>query len=264
MTERNKNMSKLTSTFKNLRFVKRTAFMPFVVAGDPDMKSSLAIVKHIILRADLLEIGFPYSDPLADGPTIQAAGARALKTGMNTDKGFAYIKRIRRFSGIPITVLVYANLIHRQGIDSFYRKAKEAGIEGVLIPDVPPEEAKPFARAAKKHGIDQIFLVARTTTRERLKKILKYATGYLYLVSILGVTGKRKKFSTDSMTFIKSIRSHTNLPLAVGFGISTRKQAMNFSKAGADGIIVGSALIELIAKNRNAPAVTAFLKQFSS
>lgn len=259
-----KNMSKLSQKFKGLKTAKRTAFMPFLVAGDPDFNTSLAVCKCLAEHTDLWELGFPYSDPLADGPTIQAADGRALASGMTTDKVFELVSEIRKFSSIPISVLVYANLVYQQGIDEFYRKAKEAGIDGVLVPDVPVEESKPFVTSAKKHGIDPIFLVAQTTTNERLKKILKHATGYLYLVSVLGVTGKRTSFSEETTAFIKRIRSQTRLPLAVGFGISTREQAQNFAKAGADGIIVGSAIVDIIAKHGDSPLITDFIKQFSA
>lgn len=237
--------------------------MPFVVAGDPNLATGLAVAKRIVEHADLLEIGFPYSDPLADGPVIQAADSRALASGMTTEKVFELIAGIREFSQIPITVLVYANLVYQQGIDAFYRNAKKAGIDGVLVPDVPVEEAEPFVCAARKHGIEPIFLVAQTTTNERLKKILEHASGYLYLVSVLGVTGKRKAFSNDTTAFIKRIRSQTSLPLAVGFGISTPEQAKAFAKAGADGVIVGSAIVDLIGKHGDSPRLTSFVKQFS-
>ncbi len=256
-------MNTISSKFKELKEAKRSAFMPFIVAGDPDMKTSLAIVKRIIKDADLLEIGFPYSDPLADGPTIQAADQRALATGANTDQVFELIRTIRTFSSIPITVLVYANLVYAQGIDAFYRKAKAAGIDGVLIPDVPVEESEPYVAAAKKNGINPIFLVAQTTTPKRLKKILECAEGYLYLVSVLGVTGKRKEFNESTLSFIKNIRRATSLPLSVGFGIHTREQASAFVKAGADGIIVGSAIVDIIAKQGNVQELSNFLKQFS-
>ncbi len=257
-------MASLSKKFAEVKNEHRTAFMPFLVAGDPDFKKSLGIVKHIAEHADLLELGFPYSDPLADGPTIQSADGRALASGMTTDKVFELIAQFRKSSAIPISVLVYANLVYQQGIDKFYRKAKEAGIDGVLVPDVPVEEAEPFVVAAKKYGIAPIFLVAQTTTDDRLKKILKYASGYLYLVSVLGVTGRRTSFSEETTAFIKRIRSQTNVPLAVGFGISTPEQARSFATAGADGIIVGSALIDLIYISSSGPKLTSFLKQFSN
>lgn len=257
-------MSRISKTFTKINKQERTAFMPFVVAGDPTMETSLAVIKRLSEGADLLELGFPYSDPLADGKTIQAADVRALNAGMTTEKVFQLVKSVRSFSEIPITVLVYANLVYQQGIDDFYRRAKEAGIDGVLVPDVPVEEAKPFVKAAKANRIDPIFLVAQTTTPERLKKILKYAKGFLYLVSVLGVTGKRNDFDDTTTRFIASIRAQTKLPLAVGFGIQSREHALSFAKAGADGAIVGSAIVDIIAKHGDSQEISDYIKQFSS
>lgn len=257
------NQSRISRAFSELKG-RKTAFMPFLVAGDPTVKKSLAAIRLVSEHADMLELGFPYSDPLADGPTIQAADQRALASGMTTEKVFELIGQVRAFTDIPITVLAYANLVYQQGIDAFYHNAKKAGIDGVLVPDVPAEEAKPFVAAARKHGIDPIFLVAQTTTNERLKKILKHASGFLYLVSVLGVTGKRKDFGEATTEFIGRVRSQTRLPLAVGFGISTRGQAEVFARAGADGAIVGSAIVDIIAKHGTGPQLTDFLNQFSS
>lgn len=225
--------------------------MPFVVAGDPNFKKSLEVIKQLAKTSDLLELGFPYSDPLADGPTIQAANSRAIKSGINTHKVFELVKQIRKFSQIPITVLVYANLVYQQGINNFYKKAKTAGIDGVLIPDVPVEESEIFVKAAVANNILPIFLVSQTTTTQRLKKILKVAQGFLYLVSVLGVTGKRKVLSKHILNLIKKVKSQTKLPVAIGFGISAPEQITQLKKAGADGVIVGSALIDILAKSKN-------------
>ncbi|PIQ69195.1 MAG: tryptophan synthase subunit alpha [Candidatus Taylorbacteria bacterium CG11_big_fil_rev_8_21_14_0_20_46_11] len=257
-------MSNISKTFAKVKQEGRIAFMPFVVAGDPTPEVSLSVIKRLVAGADLLELGFPYSDPLADGPTIQSADMRALSAGMTTKKVFELVQAIRTFSNIPITVLVYANLVYQQGIDEFYRRAKEAGIDGVLVPDVPVEEAKPFMKSAKAHRIDPIFLVAQTTTPERLKKILKHAKGFLYLVSVLGVTGARTDFSDTTTQFISSIRAQTTLPCAVGFGIKTREQALMFGKAGADGAIVGSAIVDIVAKLGDSQEITEYTKQFSA
>lgn len=240
---------RIEQKFKQLKKQGRIAFMPFIVAGDPDFEASLEIVRILTTSADLLEIGFPYSDPLADGPTIQAADQRALKAGMNTDRAFELIKKIREFTKMPITVLVYANLVYQKGIGRFYQKAKEAGIDAVLIPDVPVEEIAPYMVAAKKTGIDQIFLVTQTTTSQRLKKILLYAQGYLYVVSVLGVTGERVSLSNKVPALVGYVRTHSTLPVAVGFGISKRTHVLALKKAHVDGYIVGSALIRIIEKN---------------
>lgn len=242
-------MNKIQEKFQQLKKGKRIAFMPFLVAGDPDFETSFLIVKHVVKFADLLEIGFPYSDPLADGPTIQAADQRALGAGMNTDKVFRWIKRVRRHSNVPLTVLVYANIVFQRGIERFYRDAEKAGVQGVLVPDLPIEEAMPYVRAAKKVGICPIFLVTQTTSNQRLKKVLQYAQGYLYVVSVLGVTGSRNYIALETLTLLKRVKSQTTLPVAVGFGISDQRHVRQLQKSGADGFIIGSALIEIIEKN---------------
>jgi tryptophan synthase alpha chain len=235
----------------NKRAKGKPAFMPFLVAGDPDYNTSLEMFKAVAPYADMLEIGFPYSDPLADGPTIQAADERALHSGINTDKVFSLIHDIRKFYKGPISVLVYANLVYQYGIDAFYKQAAKNGIDGVLVPDVPYEESEPFVKAAKKHRVSPVFMVTQTTTEARLKKILQHAEGYLYLVSVLGVTGSRSSLGNDTYSFIRRIRKHTNLPLALGFGISQREHIANAAKAGIDGVIVGSTIIKILEANLN-------------
>ncbi len=246
-------MNNISKKFERLKRQKKIAFMPFLVAGDPDFKKSLKAAQLIASKADLLEIGFPYSDPLADGPTIQKADMRSLNSGMNTDKVFKYIKALRITTDIPITVLVYANLVYQRGVRRFYKDAASAGIDAVLIPDLPVEEIDPYFREAKRVGIDQIFLVSQTTTDQRLKKILKYAQGYLYLVSILGVTGARAGVAKETLNLIKQVKRRTKLPAVVGFGISQAAQIQALKRAGADGAIVGSALIDFVNKNLNKP-----------
>ncbi len=242
--------------------------MPFLVALDPDFKTSLQVATQLSQEGDFLEIGFPYSDPLADGPTIQAADNRALKNGATASSVLSMIKALREKTKIPITVLVYVNLVLQAGIDKFYKKAVESGVDGVLIPDAPIEEIAPFAQAAKKYGLQQIFLVAQTTDNQRLKKILQHAQGFLYLVSVLGVTGARQKFGHETQKFIKRIRQQTDLPLCVGFGVSTPAQFKVMIQAGADGVIVGSAIVDVIAKNLGkkdmVDKVGGFAKQFRS
>lgn len=241
--------------FNRTQTNNKPAFMPFLVAGDPDYQTSLDLFRAIAPYASMLEIGFPYSDPLADGPTIQAADERALKAGMNTDKVFSLIKDIRTFYEGPISVLVYANLVYQFGLQKFYKKAAEVGIDGVLVPDVPLEEAEPFVEEAKKNGIFPIFMITQTTNNDRLRMILGYAEGYLYLVSVLGVTGSRNTIGKDTLDFIKRVKKITDIPLALGFGISTKEHIANAAQAGIDGVIVGSAIIKLIEQNLQNPAV---------
>jgi tryptophan synthase alpha chain len=242
-------MTRIEQKFQEIKTKGRIAFMPFLVAGDPDFETSISIAREIVPFADLLEIGFPYSDPLADGSTIQAADNRALHSGMNTDRVFAFIKKLREDTEIPITVLVYANIVYQRGIERFYSEAKIAGIDGVLIPDVPVEESGPFVKASRIADIDSIFLVAPTTTSARLKKILWYAKGFLYVVSVLGVTGIRDSLSSGTPQFLRRIKRQTDLPLAVGFGISKKGHITLLKKQGADGAIVGSALVKIIEQN---------------
>jgi tryptophan synthase alpha chain len=241
--------NRISQKFAELKKQKRIAFMPFVVAGDPDYKVSLKLLKLVAVKADFLEIGFPYSDPLADGPTIQKADNRALESGVNTDQVFELIKKLRKSAQIPITVLVYTNLVYQRGIDRFYKDAFTAGIDGVLIPDLPVEEIEDFYHAARKFSVQQIFLVSQTTTKKRLEKILEYAEGYLYLVSILGITGARSGLARETLSLIRRVKKQTKLPVVVGFGISKPEQIKTLRKSGADGAIVGSALVNFIDQN---------------
>src|SRR6185312_15699498 len=213
-------------------------------------------------------IGFPYSDPLADGPTIQAADERALHSGIDTDNVFSLISEIRSFFNGPISVLVYANLVYQYGIDNFYKQSAKCGINGVLVPDVPFEESEPFVKAAKKHKVAPVFMITQTTTDARLKKILQSAEGYLYLVSVLGVTGSRSSLGKETFDFIKRVKKQTKLPLALGFGISRKEHIDNASKAGIDGVIVGSAIIKILEANLSDPDKAAreteeFIKELS-
>ena len=236
--------------FKNVEDKSEGAFIPFVVAGDPDFETSLQIVKKLVEGgADGLEIGFTFSDPVADGPTVQSADIRASNAGMTTKKGFEFIKRVREFTGIPIGLLVYYNLIYKMGIDEFYKNAAEVGANGVLAADLPPEEAQDAVKTAQKYGVDPIFIAAQTTSNERLKQIADMCSGFLYVVSVMGVTGARSEVKTSTVELVERMRSHTDIPICVGFGISKPEHVTEVIEAGADGAIVGSALINVIAKN---------------
>ena len=244
-------MNRYTKTFGRLRRKKEKALVPFVVVGDPTYKLSLDIVKTIInAGADILELGLAFSDPIADGPTIQAADLRAAKAGINTDKFFDFIKKIREFNDeIPIGILIYANLIYQRGIKRFYQDAKRAGIDSVLVADLPVEEAEEYLESAKKHKINTVFIVSPLTSNERLTKIAKKTKGFIYVVSRLGVTGARQDLQEGTLKLLKRIRPKTKLPLCVGFGISQPEHIQSVCKSGADGAIVGSAVVKLIEKN---------------
>ncbi len=244
-------MNRYKQTFKKLEKNKEKALVPFVVVGDPDYKTSLEIVKTIIDNsADILELGMPFSDPIADGPTIQAADVRSQNSGMDTDKFLNFIKEVRSYNKkIPIGILIYSNLIYQRTIDKFYKDAKEAGIDSVLIADLPIEEADEYIKAARKNKIDTVFIVSPLTSNQRLKQITKKVKGFIYVVSRLGVTGARTELQKGTLDLLKRIRPQTNLPLCVGFGISTPDHVKEIIKAGADGAIVGSAIVKIIENN---------------
>lgn len=230
--------------------VNRPAFIGFVVAGDPDENTSLRIARALISGGtDILELGVPFSDPVADGPTIQKADERALAAGTTPDTVFDIVREIRKESEIPIVFLTYYNIVHHRGIERFYHDAHDAGVDGILIADMPVEEAEEICAVASRSGIDSIFLVARTTSDDRIVKIAKKARGYLYLVAAFGVTGVREEISAGAIDLLHRVRRHTVLPLAIGFGISTPAHAQICARAGADGVIVGSAIVEIVERN---------------
>ncbi|MFC1690781.1 tryptophan synthase subunit alpha [Nanoarchaeota archaeon] len=243
-------MSRYKKTFKELAKKKQKAFIPFTVVGDPDYKTSIEIVKAMVENgADILELGFPFSDPIADGPTIQAADVRALKKKINTDDCFKFIEDVRKFTKIPIGLLVYSNIIYQRGIDKFYKDAAQAGADSILCTEVPPEEAEEYIAAAKKNKIDTVFIATELTSNERLNDIVKKTTGFVYVVARLGVTGAQKELGSATVETLMRIRPLTKLPLCVGFGISEPKHAKQVIKAGADGVIVGSQIVKIIEKN---------------
>jgi tryptophan synthase alpha chain len=226
------------------------AFIPFTVAGDPDFETSIEIVRQYVDNgADALEIGFPFSDPVADGPSVQAADIRSLNEGMTTDKCFEFISKIREFTSVPIGILVYYNLIYKKGLEEFYSKARNAGINGILAADLPPEEAGDVVDMARKYNLDQIFMVAQTTPNERISEIVKMCTGFLYVVAVMGVTGARSDIKRSTVDLIKRVKSHTDLPIAVGFGISKPEHIKDVIQSGSDGAIVARAIINIITQN---------------
>ncbi len=231
-------------------FGKEKLFVPFVVVGDPDYDTSKKIIMKMIDEgADMLELGFAFSDPIADGPTIQLADKRALDNGACVDSSFKMIREIRDKSSVPVSLLVYSNLVHKRGIDKFYADASAAGVDYVLVADVPVEEAGPYVEAARKHGVDAVFIVAQTTTSSRMSLILSKVQGYVYLVSVLGVTGAQKGVSDSTLELVSKVKGQTDVPVLVGFGVSEPAHARKLVSAGADGVIVGSAIVKIIERN---------------
>jgi len=244
-------LSRYKKAFDALKKKKEGAIMPFAVIGDPDYETSLKIVKILAEKGDMLELGIPFSDPIADGPTIQRADARALKNGFDTDRIFDFIREVRKFTDKPIGLLVYYNLMYQYGVDRFCNKAKESGADSILAADLSLEESNDFIEAAGKNKIDTIFLVTQLTNTERLKKILERAKGFVYIVNVLGVTGARADLGKATLELIKRVRVHTKLSLCAGFGISKPEHVKAVLKAGADGAIVGSAIVKIIEENQN-------------
>jgi tryptophan synthase alpha chain len=234
--------------------IKKPAFIGFTVAGDPDKETCIRAAMALIEGGtDILELGVPFSDPVADGPTIQKADERALAAGTKMDTVFEIVRELREKTDIPVVFLAYYNMVYHRGVDRFYKEAHEAGVDGILIADMPVEESDDVYETALQYGIDPIFLITRTTSDERIKKIAARAHGYLYLVAVLGVTGVRDTVSSGALELLQKVRNHTKLPLALGFGIATPDHAKTCAEAGADGVIVGSAIVEIIGKNLGNP-----------
>lgn len=230
--------------------LKHAVVIPFFVVGDPDYKTSLKIVKSAIdAGADILELGIPFSDPIADGPTIQKADIRSLKSGMTVKKALKFITEIKKHKDIPIGLLMYYNLIFQYGTEKFFRDFHKAGVNSVLVADLSIDDAKEVIGPAKKAGLDTVFMVTPNTSKERLKSIVSKTTGFIYAVSLLGVTGSRKTLSTSVKGLISRIKKETDVPVCVGFGISTPEHAAKVAKSGADGVIIGSKIVSLIEDN---------------
>ena len=226
-------------------FEKGKAFIPFITCGDPDTETTMkCVLKMVEAGADLIELGIPFSDPTAEGPVIQEANERALKGGINTDKCFELAESLRKKTDIPMVFMTYANVVFSYGTDKFLQNCKEVGIDGIILPDLPYEEKDEFLPACHKYGIDLISLIA-PTSQDRVAMIAKEAEGFLYIVSSLGVTGTRSEITADLSSIIGTVRENTDIPCAVGFGISRPEQAKAMADI-SDGAIVGSAIIKLI------------------
>lgn len=245
-------MSRIREAFEN-----KKAFVGFLTAGDPSLeKTEEYMMEMEHAGASLIEIGIPFSDPIAEGPVIQDANVRALSAlgGCNTDMVFDMVARVRAKVSVPLVFLTYLNPVFRYGYEAFCKRCKEVGIDGLIIPDMPYEERGELENVAEAYGVDLITLIA-PTSRERIQMLAKNAKGYIYLVSSMGVTGVRSEITTDIGEMVAQIRAVSDTPIAVGFGISTPEQAKKYSEA-ADGVIVGSAIVKLIAahgKNAGEP-----------
>ena len=228
-------------------FAKGKAFIPFITCGDPDLETTAKVVRAAqAAGADLIELGIPFSDPTAEGPVIQGANIRALAGGVTTDKIFDLVRDLRRDVTVPMVFMTYANVVFSYGAERFIGTCAEIGMDGIILPDLPFEEKDEFDPLCKKYGVDLISLIA-PTSENRIAMIAREASGFIYIVSSLGVTGVRSEITTDIGAMVKLVKENTDIPCAVGFGISTPEQAKKMAGL-SDGAIVGSAIIRIIEK----------------
>ena len=247
---KSESQSKIDEKFYDLKSNKKLALMPFIMAGDPNIK----ITSEILLKlqengADLVELGIPYSDPLADGPTIQLSASRALKSGTTPIKVITLLESLKGKLNIPIVLFTYLNPLLCFGFEKFCEMASNAQVSGLIIPDLPLEEARKFSKIVSNHSMDLILLVAPTTPFERMRQISNYSKGFTYLVSVTGVTGERNKMENRVENLISKLKGTTSNPVAVGFGISTPEHVNKVREWGADGVIIGSAFVKRISNS---------------
>lgn len=250
-------MDRIASTFARCKAEGRPAFVSYVCAGDPDLETSKAVLLSLARNgADVLEVGVPFSDPLADGLTNQLASQRALEGGMDGARLLELLRALRAGTELPIVLYCYYNLLFSAGVENYCRKVREAGADGLLVLDCPPEEAGELIAASKKHGLSNIFIVAPTTPPARVALIAGQASGFIYYVSREGVTGERSELAANLGAAVAEIRKHTALPVCVGFGVSTAAHVQAIAQV-ADGVVVGSALVNVVAAHKDSKGEAA-------
>jgi len=257
-------MSRIADRFAKLKESGGKALVCFVTAGDPNLETTKRIVLALERAgADIVELGVPFSDPIADGPSIQASSMRALASGTNVPKVLDLVRSIRRESGLPLVLMTYYNLVEHYGLSRFADEAASAGVDGVILSDLTPEDSGGWKTAADARGLDTIFLLAPTSTEERIRRVAQLASGFIYCVSRTGVTGAQAEMAEGVRDLVARIRSATEKPIAVGFGISTPGQVRDVC-GYADGAVVGSVLVNLIAENADSPALLTELNDLVS
>lgn len=253
-------MIKIADAFKDGK-----AFIPFITCGDPDLETTAKLVRAAAdSGADLIELGIPFSDPTAEGPVIQEANERALKAGTTTDKVFDLVRELRRDVTVPMVFMTYANVVFSYGTERFIDACVDVGIQGLILPDIPFEEKDEFDPACRAHGLELVSLIA-PTSEDRIGRIAREASGFVYCVSSLGVTGVRSEITTDIAAMVRLVKQEKDIPCAVGFGISTPEQARQMA-VQADGVIVGSAIMKLVAKHGQdaVPHVAEYVKRMKN
>ncbi|MGI0102503.1 MAG: tryptophan synthase subunit alpha [Nitrosotalea sp.] len=259
-------MSRIQDKFSELKSKNQKAFIAYAMAGYPSDKETISIVKSLVKGgADIIELGLPFSDPLADGPVIQNASFRALQKGMNLDRFVNLVKKIRKETSVPLVLMTYTNLAYSHGYDKFISAVKKAGIDGLILPDMSIEESDHYLDIVRKNNMDAIFLISPNTSEERIKKISRISSGFVYLVSVYGTTGTQQQFQQYTLDAIKNAKKTLDgkIPLGVGFGVNNAEQAKLILRTGADAIIVASAFLRLIEKTpktRIQSKITAFAK----
>lgn len=243
-------MSKIKEKFEELQERNEKALISYIMAGFPNEKSTISVVRGLVKGGvDIIELGFPFSDPLADGPVIQNASTTSLEKGTKIDKFFSLVKKIRKETDTPLILMTYTNILYHKGYSKFIAEAKKAGIDGFILPDMSIEESEDYLKAAKNNA-DTIFLISPNTSKTRIAKIAKASSGFLYLVAVYGTTGVKTGIKNYTLDAIKNVKNQTKgkIPVSVGFGVSTPEDVKKYIKAGADGVIVGSAYLKLIEK----------------
>lgn len=251
---RHSELTEMKSYRETFEQNERAALIPFFVLGDPDYDQCLALVKTAIdAGADILELGIPFSDPIADGPTIQKADIRSLQGGMNVKRAFEMIEQIKAYRDIPIGLLMYYNLICHYGAEKFYRQAAQVGVNSVLVADLCVDDAEEVEPLVRDNGLDSVYMVTPNTSVERRERIARMCTGFIYTVALLGVTGARADLGEAIVPLVRSLKGLTKAPVSVGFGVSRPEHGRLLAQAGADGIIVGSAVVRIIEEHLNEP-----------
>jgi len=250
-------LSRISSVFAQSR---HTALIPYVTVGYPTVETTLkAVPLFASAGCDIIELGIPFSDPLADGATIQRASYEALRQGVTPKVCFEVAKELRRRVQTPLVFMTYYNPVLRFGLEQFGLKCAEVGIDGLIIPDLPPEEGKELEKSTERHGLDLVYLLSPASTQERIKLVTSRSSGFIYLVSLTGVTGTRDKLPEELKSFVGSVRKRTDKPLCVGFGVSTPEQARRVAEV-ADGVIVGSRIIQLLDEDKSLKNACSFIK----
>jgi tryptophan synthase alpha chain len=245
----------IEATFARLRATRRRALVPYFTAGDPDLETTRGLVEEAAARgADLIELGLPFSDPLADGPTIQRAGARALAGGVSLGRLLPVVATLRERITVPLVLMTYLNPLYRYGFEAATRDLARAGVAGLIVPDLPFDESEPLARPAEAAGLDLVQLASPTSGADRLRRIARLSRGFVYLVPLTGITGERDALPADLVALVRTVRAVTTKPICVGFGISTPGQVAEVVRY-ADGAIVGSAIVRLVETLRGDPGL---------